>query len=101
MHVLSIHQGANVEVVCSALTADKLQAVEEIRNTYPCANVSLSCQASNLTASDYETIITQDIPLNLWVLDTEADIINMNPYCISVTSNKLNAAEVLKTNAMA
>lgn len=101
LQVLSIHQGANVQLVASQMTTDKWNAVSEIKSKYPAVNLTLCCGYDDLSSEDIATIKGLNIPLNVWTLDNTNTIKNLDPYISSVTSNSLIAANVLKEAAMA
>lgn len=96
LQVLAVHQTANVQLIASELTSGRIAAVNNIKSIYPAVNLTLCCQASSLSVSDYETIKGLGVALNVWVLDTVPEITAINPYVSSVTSNALNAATVLR-----
>ena len=100
LQVLAVHQGANVQLVASQMTTEKWNGAAEIKEKYPSVNLSLSCGIDYLTAEDIATIKVLKIPLNVWTLDNANNIINLDPYITSVTSNILNAATVLREAAM-
>jgi hypothetical protein len=56
--------------------------------------------ASSYTDSEIELCKEADIPLVVGVLDTEEEILNIPPYIMGVTSNKLHAGEVLYNSVM-
>lgn len=100
LHVLSVHQGANVQLVASSISDERKAGIQEIKEKYPAVNLTVCCGIDYVTSADYEYVKEHNLPMNIWTIDNSATIRNLDPYITSITSNLLNAATVLKEAAM-
>ena len=62
--------------------------------------VFASCGITYMTDTFYNQLDSEYIPIGLWTLDTEEQIINMHKSVFFVLSDSLNATEVLYNHAI-
>ena len=62
--------------------------------------VFMDLKLTNLKASHITSCITNNLPLEVWTVNTESEILNMSPYITGVTSDNLVAGKVLYDSAI-
>lgn len=63
-------------------------------------NVFLDCDCGYVDSQAIDLCIRSRIPLEVWTVDDEQKILNLDPYISGVTSNKLVAGQVLYNYAL-
>lgn len=77
------------------------ELVTKLINLRTGKNVSfLPIKTSLVTADGIEKCINANIPIEVWTVDTENEMLNLNPYISGVISNKLSFGKVLYKNYM-
>lgn len=83
-------------------TVDSVSAstITTIKQTLRTGNneVFVDCGASNANADAVQLCMADDIPLEVWTVNTEAAILALNPYVSGVTSDNLIAGKVFYNN---
>lgn len=77
------------------------ELVTKLINLRTGKNISfLPIKNSLVTTDGISKCIAENIPIEVWTVDTENEILALNPYISGVISNKLSFGEVLYKNAM-
>lgn len=92
-----LEQIANVEpsvrlgFVAETLTSADIETASALKTSQNKVFLSVS----GLPSSLIDSCIENDLPVEMWTLDTESDILALDPYVSGVTSNNLVAPKVL------
>lgn len=84
---------ANLSYVVSTITATVITTATGLKTTSN--EVSIDVNYANLTDAMITLAYNANIPVEVWTVDTEAEIIALDPYVYGVTSNWLIAGTVL------
>lgn len=77
------------------------ELITKLKNLRTDKNVSfLPIKNSLVTTDGISKCIAENIPMEVWTVDTENEMLNLNPYISGVISNKLSFGKVLYKNAM-
>jgi glycerophosphoryl diester phosphodiesterase len=94
-YVHAYEPNAKLLVNTTTITENVIQKAENLRGTN-----EVYIGASSYTDGEIELCKAANIPLVVGVFDTEDEILNIPPYIMGVTSNKLHAGEVLYNSIM-
>lgn len=89
---------ARLGFLTSTLSSGNITTAKNLKLTTN--EVFLDAKLSSLKASVVDSCVTNNIPLEVWTVNTEEEIIKMHSYISGVTSDSLVAGKVLYNNAL-
>lgn len=78
---------------CRDTDEDPLPVVEEFKNLG--YDVFLDGHYAYVTDEEIDYLRSINVPLEVWTVDSASSVLNLNPYVTGVTTNLLNAGQVL------
>ena len=97
-YVKTADVSARLGFLTSTLSSGNITTAKNLKLTTN--EVFLDAKLSSLKASVVDSCVTNNIPLEVWTVNTEEEIINMHSYISGVTSDSLVAGKVLYNNAL-
>ena len=96
-YVKKYHNKARLGLCCT-LSTTAINTVKSLKNDVN--EVFVDADVSSVTEALVSECIQNDLPLEVWTVNSETAIINtLNPYVSGVTSDSLHAGKVLYNNA--
>lgn len=89
---------ARLGLLANPLNTSKINQAKALRSGNN--EVFLDAKLSTVTSSLISTLINEDLPLEVWTVNTEDEIKNMPTYISGVTSDSLVAGKILYENAL-
>ncbi|MBQ3594914.1 MAG: Ig-like domain-containing protein [Bacteroidales bacterium] len=89
---------ARLGLLANPLNTSKINQAKALRSGNN--EVFLDAKLSTVTSSLISTLINEDLPLEVWTVNTEDEIKNMPTYISGVTSDGLVAGKILYENAL-
>ena len=80
-------------LVIPPVTEKHISVVKDLRTEF---NYVFLDSSRNLDKKDIQMCIEAGIPLMVWIVNSEADILSLDPYVSGVTSDRLNVNEVFQ-----
>lgn len=99
VNVLDNYPKARVGLVTSNFNADTINIVKNSLRTGQ-NEAFIDVYYTNATQTNVDLCIVDSIPLEVWTVNKESDILALNPYVSGVTSDNLIAEEVFKENLL-
>lgn len=87
--------GRSVDTTMNDELINKLVGLKTDKNI-----VFLPIKNSLVSSAGLQKCMDQDIPVEVWTVDTESEMLALDPYISGVISNKLSYGEVLYENSM-
>lgn len=84
---------ARLGLVCDALTENNINIAVSLRSDSN--EVFIDAGASSITEEMIALCVTNDLPLEVWTVNSESALLALDPYVSGVTSDSLNAYKVL------
>ena len=95
--VVDVDGNARIGLIVNFVTREKIDILLSLTER---ENAFLNCDYANVDADAIALCIQSRIPLEVWTVDNEETILNLDPYISGVTSNTLVAGQVLYNNAI-
>lgn len=89
---------ARLGLLANPLNSTKISQAKALRTGTN--EVFLDAKLSTVTSALISTLISDDLPLEVWTINTESEIISMSPYISGVTSDNLVAGKILYDNSL-
>lgn len=90
--ILHLNRNARLGYVVNEINDSVCKQVSQININN---NAFLDCNYKNVTSQAVQSCIDNSIPLEVWTVNAEEEIKNLNPYISGVTSDCLHAGRVL------
>lgn len=88
---------ARLGYVVGSVTESVIQTANGLKND----GNEVFIDSSSWTSEEVNLCVAAGIPLEVWTVDNESSIVNLDPYITGVTSNNLIAEKVIYDSAMA
>lgn len=98
-YVKAVDTNARLGFVVDSVTTSTITTVEQTLRTDK-NDVFIDCAASNANNDAVTLCAKADIPLEVWTVNTEAEILALDAYVSGVTSDNFIASKVLSNAAM-
>ena len=90
--VLKYCSFARLGYIVRSITQEECETIKEI-SLYN--NAFFDCKYQNLDSAAIEMCMRNNIPVEVWTINKEKDIINLDPYVSGVSSDMLHAGRIL------
>lgn len=97
-YVKNADASARLGYLANSLSTSAINTVKNLKTTTN--EVFLDIKLAGVTDSGISSCIANNIPLEVWTVNTEKEILNMSPYINGVTSDNLIAGKVLYNNSL-
>ena len=97
-YVKNADASARLGFLANSLSTSAINTAKNLKTTTN--EVFLDIKLSGVTDSGISSCIANNIPLEVWTVNTEKEILNMAPYISGVTSDNLIAGKVLYNNSL-
>lgn len=84
---------ARIGFVCDSLSENSIETAVSLRTDTN--EVFIDAGSGSVTPEMVEICVANDLPLEVWTVNTESALIALDPYVSGVTSDSLNAGRVL------
>lgn len=92
--VLSRKPNSRVGLLTDTLATGNITTVNEIKTSYPNADVFLNADYSTLNSTNLAYAVNNEIPLEVWTVNTDNAILGLDTYISGVTSDSKVAGNV-------
>ena len=97
-YVKNADASARLGFLANSITTSAINTVKNLKTTTN--EVFLDIKLAGVTDAGVSSCIANNIPLEVWTVNTEKEILNMSPYINGVTSDNLIAGKVLYNNSL-
>ena len=97
-YVKNADASARLGYLANSLSTSAINTAKNLKTTTN--EVFLDIKLAGVTDSGISSCIANNIPLEVWTVNTEKEILNMAPYISGVTSDNLVAGKVLYNNSL-
>ena len=97
-YVKSYDSKARLGYVVSSITSGNIETALELKTNDN--EVFIDCSYSNVDSTAVNLCITNHLPLEVWTINSEANILSSNEYITGYTSNDLLAGKILYKNSI-
>ena len=97
-YVKNADASARLGYLANSLSTSAINTAKNLKTTTN--EVFLDIKLAGVTDSGIASCIANNIPLEVWTVNTEKEILNMSPYINGVTSDNLIAGKVLYNNSL-
>lgn len=96
--IREVDSGARLGYLCNTITEETVNQALLLKNEDN--EVFLNCNYTGVNTNAVTLCVDKLIPLEVWTVNTEREILGLNPYISGVTSDKLIAADVINAHTV-
>lgn len=97
-YVKTADSSARLGYLISTISSSTISQAKALKTTTN--EVFMDAKLANVTSSSVKLCVDNDLPLEVWTVNTESEILNMPAYVSGVTSDNLIAGKLLYENAL-
>lgn len=93
-YIKNYDESARLGYTTYSITASNINTItSHLKNEHN--DVFIDVRYTSLTDETIALCVSNDVPLEVWCVDTQSEVISLNSYVTGVTSNNLKAGEIL------